>query len=329
MLTDPFGRRIAYLRFSVTDRCDLRCLYCLGEDVEFVPRAETLSLEEIETMSAAFVGLGIRRLRLTGGEPLVRRGIVGLVGRLTRHVTAGALDEVTLTTNGTQLARHAEGLAAAGMRRVNVSLDTLSPETYRRITRGGRLETVLDGIFTAKAAGLTVKINAVAMRGLIEHEIDRLIGWCGDHGFDLSLIEPMPLGETGGCRIAAPLPLGELRAALERRWTLRPASFRTGGPSRYLTVVETGGKLGLITPMTHGFCQTCDRVRITATGRLFPCLGHEDSVDLKPALRGGDPAVLAAAIRAAIGWKPLAHAFPLVTEPGREGLARGMNVTGG
>lgn len=329
MLIDPFGRHISYLRFSVTDRCDLRCRYCLGETVEFVPKAETLSLEEIDTLSAVFIGLGIRRLRLTGGEPLVRRGIVGLVERLGRHVTTGALDEVTLTTNGTLLAQHAAALWAAGVRRVNVSLDSLSPETYRHITRVGRLETVLAGIFAARNAGLAVKINALALRGLIENEIDHLLIWCGRHGFDLSLIEPMPFGETGGCRASTPLPLADLRRDLERRWTLQPDDFRTGGPSRYVRVRETGGKLGFISPITHGFCGTCDRVRVTVTGRLFPCLGHEESIDLKPVLRGGSTHDLERAIRAAIIAKPSHHIFPTLDHPMRPGLARGMNLTGG
>jgi len=325
MLTDPFGRRITSLRLSVTDRCDLRCHYCLGEAVQFVPKWQILSFEEIERLTDAFIGLGIRRVRLTGGEPLVRSGLVSLVARLTRHRAAGRLDEVTLTTNGTRLARHAEALRAAGLRRINVSLDSLSPETFRRITRVGRLETVLEGIAAARAVGLAVKINTLALPSLTEAEIDSLIAWCGTQGFALSLIEPMPLGETGPCRSPAARSLVELRREIARRWTLQPDDFRSGGPSRYVTVAETGGRLGFITPMTHGFCGACDRVRISATGHLFPCLGQAASVDLRPALRGGSEGALDLAIRAAIATKPQRHVF----SPEFSGLARRMNVTGG
>ena len=270
----------------------------------------------------------MRRIRLTGGEPLLRRGVVGLVDRLARHVAAGRLDEVTLTTNGTRLAALAAPLRAAGLTRVNVSLDSLSPAVFRRVTGGGDLGAVVEGVFAARAAGLAVRINAVALRGVVEHEVDRLIAWCGAHGFALSLIEPMPFGGAGGCRTAAPLPLDSLRAALAARWTLRPDPVGSAGPARYVTVAETGGRLGFITPLSHAFCHSCDRVRVSATGRLFPCLGHDRSVDLKPALRvGGCDLRLDAAIRAAVARKPARHPFSL--DAAGDGPMRAMNVTGG
>lgn len=315
MLIDPAGRPISYLRLSVTDRCDLRCVYCLGGAVQFVPRDRILSLEEIERAAAALIGLGIRRLRLTGGEPLLRRGLVGLAGRLAAH-RGGGLDELTLTTNGTRLAEHAAALAAAGVGRINVSLDALSPDSYRRVTGGGRVAPVLEGIAAARAAGLAVRVNALALRGLIETEIDSLLAWCGGHGCDLAVIEPMPFGGPG----LAPVPLAELRRSLEQRWTLRPDPFRSAGPARYVTVAETGGRLGFIAPISHGFCAGCNRLRLTATGALFPCLAAESSIDLRPALReGGD---LTATIRAAIAAKPAAA-------PGWPGSRRALNLTGG
>ncbi len=329
-MIDLFGRRISYLRFSVTDRCDLRCLYCMGEEVEFLPKSQALTLEEIERLAGAFIRLGVQKLRLTGGEPLVRRGIMGLIERLGGLVAAGALRELTLTTNGTQLARHAEALYASGIRRINVSLDTLNPETFRRITRMGTLAPVLEGIAAAKAAGLGVKINTVALKGINEADMESLVAWCGEHGLDMALIETMPLGDVGGCRTDQYLPLAVVRQRLERRFTLLPSDFQSGGPARYVTVAETGGRLGFITPMSHDFCGTCNRVRVTSTGSLYLCLGHDDSIDLRPLLRGSEADHgLEGAIRDAILAKPARHAFNFDDHSGRPALARHMNLTGG
>lgn len=329
-MIDPFGRHISYLRFSVTDRCDLRCFYCMGEDVRFSPKADILTLEEIERLCGTFIRLGVRKLRLTGGEPLVRRGIIGLIQRLGAHVAAGTLAELTMTTNGTQLAAHAHALAAAGMRRINVSLDTLSPALFHRISRNGDLDQVLNGIAAAKAAGLQVKINTVALRGLNEACIDGLIEWCGAEGFHMSLLETMPLGDIGTDRIDHYLPLGDLRQRLQQRWTLLPSEYQTGGPSRYVTVAETGGTLGFITPMTHDFCASCNRVRVTATGKLFTCLGSEDHMDLRPALRNAETEqTLDQAIAQAIGRKPQRHDFIIDPANARPAVARHMHVTGG
>ena len=323
MLTDPFQRPVTYLRVSVTDRCDLRCTYCMAEDMTFLPKAEILSLEELETLCGAFVSAGVTKLRITGGEPLVRRGVTGLIARLGQRLGHG-LDELTLTTNGTQLARHAEALAAAGIRRINVSLDTLDPDRFARLTRWGKLDQVLAGIFAAKAAGLAIKINAVALRAENEDEFDDMIAWCGRHGFDLCVIETMPMGEIGNeNRVSQYLPLSLVRARLARRWTLDESDYRTGGPARYATVRETGRKLGFITPLTHNFCEDCNRVRLTVTGTLFLCLGQEDAADLRGPLRRGED--LAGAIEEAISRKPKGHDF----EIGRRGVGRFMSVTGG
>ncbi len=291
---DPFQRPVTYLRVSVTDRCDLRCVYCMAEDMTFLPKAEILSLEELETLCASFVAAGVRKLRITGGEPLVRRGVTGLIARLGGLLGHG-LDELTLTTNGTQLARHADALAAAGVRRINVSLDTLDAERFTRLTRWGRLDRVLDGVFAARAAGLAVKINTVALAGENEDELDAMVEWCGREGFDLCLIETMPMGEVGEPgRMSQYLPLSLVRARLARRWTLDESAYRTGGPARYVTVRETGRRLGFITPLTHNFCEDCNRVRLTVTGTLFMCLGQEDAADLRGPLaarrgcQGGD-----------------------------------------
>ena len=329
-MIDPLGRHITYLRFSVTDRCDLRCLYCLGDDVEFLPKPQTLSLEEIDRLCGAFIRLGIRKLRLTGGEPLVRRGIMGLLESLGRHVAAGDLDELTLTTNGTQLARFADGLRAAGMRRINVSLYTLSPATFRRITPVGDLGRIVDGILAARQAGLAVKINMVALKGINDGEIDGMIRWCGDLGFDLSLIETMPLGDVGGTRTHLYLPLGEVRRRLEAGWTLLPCDHRSGGPARYVTVGETGRRLGFITPMSHDFCGGCNRVRVTGDGRLFPCLGRDHAVDLRPLVRGRESdRGLEERIVAAVAAKPPGHLFTFDPRDGHPILGRAMNLTGG
>lgn len=328
-MIDPFGRQVSYLRVSVTDRCDLRCVYCMAEDMTFLPKAELLSLEELERLCGAFVRKGVRKIRLTGGEPLVRRGVMELVRGLGGLVAAGALDELTLTTNGTQLAKHAEGLAAAGIRRINVSLDTLDPAKFAGISRWGRLEQVLDGIMAAKAAGLHVKINAVALKGVNEDEYDRMVEWCGGHGFDLCLIETMPLGEIHADRTEQYLPLSTVRARLEQNWRLEPSDYRTGGPARYWRVGETGGRVGFITPMTHNFCESCNRVRVTCTGTLYMCLGQEDATDLRAPLRASEgDHLLEAAIDAAIARKPKGHDF-FIDRGAAPALGRHMSVTGG
>jgi cyclic pyranopterin phosphate synthase len=329
-LVDPHGRAITYLRVSVTDRCDFRCRYCMPEHQAFLPKRDILTLEELDRICSAFVRLGVRKIRLTGGEPLVRRNIMWLFRRLARHLADGALTELTLTTNGSQLARHAAGLAACGVRRVNVSLDTLDPERFRAITRRGDLQQVLAGIEAAARAGLHIKINTVAVRGFNEDELPRLITWAHDRGFDITLIETMPLGEIGGVRADQYLPLSEVRARLERRWTLKPLDFTTGGPSRYVRVKETGGRLGFITPLSAHFCDSCNRVRLTATGTLYLCLGQDDAADLRTPVRlSRDDGFLEQAIREAIGHKPRGHEF-VISEEGTKGvLLRHMNVTGG
>lgn len=329
-MIDPFGRHVSYLRVSVTDRCDFRCHYCMSEDMTFLPKRDVLTLEELDRLCSAFVRKGVRKIRLTGGEPLVRRGIMSLIENLGRHLRSGGLDELTLTTNGSQLARHAEDLVANGIRRINVSLDTLDGEKFARITRWGKLDKVLVGIRAAKAAGLAIKINAVAVRGFNDDELDRLLAWCGEHDFDLTLIETMPLGDIGGERADQYLPLSEVRERLEKTWSLVDIPYSSGGPARYVEVGETGRKLGFITPMTHNFCESCNRVRLTCTGTLYMCLGQDDATDLRAPLRAseGDD-MLEAAIDEAIGRKPKGHDF--VIERGRSGpaVARHMSVTGG
>jgi cyclic pyranopterin phosphate synthase len=330
-MIDPFGRSISYLRVSVTDRCDFRCVYCMSEDMTFLPKAEILTLEELDRLASVFIGLGVKKLRLTGGEPLVRRNILWLFRALGRHLETGALDELTLTTNGSQLAKYAQELKDAGVKRLNVSLDTLDAAKFKAITRWGRFEQVIDGIAAAKAAGLQVKLNAVALKGVNDDEFDRLIAWCGEEGFDLTLIEVMPLGEVGsGTRVDQYLPLSMVRADLRKRWTLDESDYRTGGPARYYTVRETGGRLGLITPMTHNFCESCNRVRLTCTGTLFMCLGQEDAADLRAPLRAAESdAPVEAAIRAAIDRKPKGHDFIIDRRHDRPAVSRHMSVTGG
>ena len=328
-LIDPFGRAITYLRVSVTDRCDLRCTYCMAEDMSFLPKADVLSLEELERLALAFVRLGTRKLRLTGGEPLVRRDVIRLFQRLGTQLRQG-LDELTLTTNGTQLSKYAHDLAAAGVRRVNVSMDTLDPGAFTRITRWGRLPQVLDGIAAATAAGLHVKINTVALRGENEDELGDMLAWCGDHGHDLCLIETMPLGDVAGDRTDHYLPLSLVRSRLQQRFTLTPSSYVTGGPARYYDVAETGGRIGFITPLTHNFCESCNRVRLTCTGTLYLCLGQEDQADLRRVLRSGvDDAGLDDAIRAAIAIKPLGHDFVIDRRGAAPAVQRHMSLTGG
>jgi cyclic pyranopterin phosphate synthase len=333
-VVDPFGRAITYLRVSVTDRCDFRCVYCMAEDMSFLPKADILTLEELDRACSAFVRMGVRKLRLTGGEPLVRRNVMSLVRSLSRHLRAGALEELTLTTNGSQLPRFAQELADCGVRRVNVSLDTLDPARFEAVTRWGRLDRVLEGIAAAKAAGLAVKVNAVALRGVNDGEFDRLIRWCGEEGHDLTLIEVMPLGDIdgnggGGARADQYLPLSEVRADLETRWTLRDIDYRTGGPARYVEVAETGRRLGFITPHTHNFCESCNRVRLTCTGTLYMCLGQEDAADLRAPLRASEgDGPLEAAIRDAVARKPKGHDFVIDRRRG-PAVARHMSVTGG
>jgi cyclic pyranopterin phosphate synthase len=329
IMIDPFGRAITYLRISVTDRCDFRCVYCMAEDMNFLPKRDLLSLEELERLASAFVRLGVRKLRLTGGEPLVRRGVMALVNRLGLQIGHG-LDELTLTTNGSQLARHAEDLVAAGVKRINVSIDTLDEAKFAAITRWGRLPQVLDGVMAAKAAGLRIKINAVALKGVNEDEFATMLAWCGEHGFDLCLIETMPLGEIDGDRMDQYLPLSVVRSRLARSWTLEPSHYVTGGPARYFDVAETGTRLGLITPLTHNFCEGCNRVRLTCTGTLYMCLGQDDAADLRGVMRASDDdSVLEDAIRAAIARKPKGHDFVIDRAHDRPAVARHMSVTGG
>ncbi|MBW7852050.1 MAG: GTP 3',8-cyclase MoaA [Rhodospirillales bacterium] len=329
-MIDPFGRRITYLRVSVTDRCDLRCVYCMAEDMTFLPKAEILSLEELERLCGAFIRLGVRKIRLTGGEPLVRRNIMSLINTLGREVADGALDELTLTTNGTQLSKHAAGLAAAGVRRINVSLDTLDAAKFKAITRWGDMAKVLDGLAAAKDAGLAVKINTVALKGVNEDEFDRLVEWCGAQGFDLTFIETMPMGDVDGDRTDQYLPLSLVRHHLAQRWTLTDSDHRTGGPARYVDVAETGRRIGFITPMTHNFCESCNRVRITCTGTLYMCLGQDDAADLRAPLRASEgDETLARAIEAAIARKPQGHDFIIDRRHNKPTIARHMNVTGG
>jgi len=327
LLVDRFGRKMTYLRLSVTDRCDLRCRYCLPEHVRFQPRTELLTLEELALLSEAFIRRGVRKLRLTGGEPLVRRDVIELFRALSRHLDSGALNELTLTTNGTQLARFADDLAACGVARVNVSLDTLSPDRYRAITRFGDISRVMAGLDAAQAAGLRVKLNAIATRGAFEAEVDTLICFAHRRGMDLTLIEEMPMGETGRDRRGSFLPLDTLHAELAERWTLTPSPQKTGGPARYLRVEETGGTLGLISPMSCNFCAGCNRLRVSATGLLYPCMGNEGAVDLKDALRNA-PERLGALIHSALDHKPRGHSFDAdaLTAPT---LPRHMSALGG
>ena len=328
-MIDPFGRAITYLRVSVTDRCDLRCVYCMAEDMRFMPKSEVLSLEELDRLCTAFIRLGTRKIRITGGEPLVRRDVQLLFQRLGERLGQG-LDELTLTTNGTQLAKQAEALAAAGVRRVNVSLDTLDPAQFTAITRWGRIERVLEGIAAAKAAGLHVKINAVALKGVNEDEISDMLAWAGGHGHDLCLIETMPMGDITGDRTDQYLPLSLVRARLRTRWTLTESAHRTGGPARYFDVAETGTRVGFITPMTHNFCESCNRVRLTCTGTLYMCLGQDDAADLRGVLRAGaGDGELDDAIREAISRKPKGHDFIIDRRSPAPAVARHMSLTGG
>ncbi|GAB4391275.1 MAG: GTP 3',8-cyclase MoaA [Kiloniellaceae bacterium] len=329
-MIDPYGRAVTYLRVSVTDRCDFRCNYCMAEDMTFLPKAEILSLEELDRVCSAFVRQGVKKLRMTGGEPLVRRDIMKLFRSLSRHLDSGDLEELTLTTNGSQLARFAHELADCGVKRVNVSLDTLDPDKFAAITRWGKLDKVMAGLEAAKQAGLSIKINAVALKGVNDDEVDRLIAWCGDEGFDLTFIEVMPMGEIGELRIDQYWPLSMLRAQIAESWTLEEIDYRTGGPARYCRVKETGGRLGFITPMTHNFCESCNRVRLTCTGTLYMCLGQEDAADLREPLRmAEDDGPLEQAIMEAIGRKPKGHDFIIDRRRKQPAVSRHMSVTGG
>ncbi len=329
-LVDPFARTISYLRVSVTDRCDFRCVYCMSENMAFLPKADLLTLEEFDRLCSAFVARGVRKLRLTGGEPLVRRGIMTLFASLSRHLKSGALEELTLTTNGSQLGKYAAELRGHGVERVNVSLDTLDPDKFRVITRWGDLGQVMAGIDAAQAAGLKVKINAVALKGVNEDELTDLAEWAHGRGMDLTLIEVMPLGEIGDDRLTQYLPLSMARARLAERFTMDEIDHRTGGPARYVRVRETGGRLGFITPLTHNFCESCNRVRVTCTGTLFMCLGQEDAADLRTPLRASESdGALHAAIDAAVARKPRGHDFVIDRRSRRPALSRHMSVTGG
>jgi len=329
-LIDPFGRAISYLRVSVTDRCDFRCVYCMSEDMTFLPKQDLLTLEELDRLCSAFVRRGVRKLRITGGEPLVRRDIMTLFRSLSRHLESGALEELTVTTNGSQLARHAADLAACGVKRINVSLDTLDPAKFKSITRWGDLDKVMAGLDAAQAAGLAVKINAVALKGVNEDEIEALVDWSHGRDMDITFIEVMPLGDIEPARFDQYWPLSDVRARLGRRFTLDPIDYRTGGPARYVRSRETGGRIGFITPLTHNFCESCNRVRLTCTGTLYMCLGQEDAADLRAPLRASESDErLMQAIAEAISRKPKGHDFVIDRTTARPAVGRHMSVTGG
>jgi cyclic pyranopterin phosphate synthase len=328
-MIDPFGREVSYLRVSVTDRCDFRCVYCMSEEMEFLPKADVLSLEELDRLCGAFIAKGVRKLRITGGEPLVRRDIMLLFKSLSRYLESGALEELTLTTNGSQLPRYADELVSHGVRRINVSVDSLDPEKFRRITRRGDLAQVLKGIAAAKKAGLKIKINTVALKGVNDDEIDKLVWWCGEQGFDLTFIETMPMGDIEGDRTDHYLSSTIIRDKIERSWTLEDIDDRTGGPARYVSVLETGRRIGFITPLSHNFCESCNRVRLTCTGMLYMCLGQMDNADLRKPLRQSESDdLLKAAIDEAIGRKPKGHDF-VIGRNLEPSVARHMSVTGG
>jgi cyclic pyranopterin phosphate synthase len=329
-MIDPFGRSVSYLRVSVTDRCDFRCVYCMPEHMTFLPKADVLSLEELDRLCTAFIGKGVNKLRLTGGEPLVRRDVIKLFRSLGRHLETGALKELTLTTNGSQLARFAPELVQCGVKRVNVSVDTLDADKFRKITRWGDLNKVIAGVDAAQEAGLKIKINVVALRGVNENEISELIAWAHGRGMDITLIETMPMGDIDGDRTEQYLPLSLVKANLAKHFTMDSLDDRTGGPARYVRVRETGGRLGFITPLSHNFCESCNRVRLTCTGMLYMCLGQDDSADLRAPLRASsDDAVLDAAIDEAIGRKPKGHDFIIDRRHNRPAVGRPMSLTGG
>jgi cyclic pyranopterin phosphate synthase len=329
-MIDPFGRAVTYLRVSVTDRCDFRCTYCMSENMTFLPKKDLLTLEELNRLCSAFIAKGVRKLRLTGGEPLVRKNVMFLIRELGQHVHAGTLDELTLTTNGSQLSKFAAELADSGVRRINVSLDTLDPDKFKQITRWGELARVMEGIDAAQAAGIHVKINAVALKGFNDAEIPDMMRWAHGRGMDLTLIETMPMGEIDEDRTDHYMPLSEMRDRLAEQFSLSDIAYKTGGPARYVEVAETGGRLGLITPMTHNFCESCNRVRLTCTGTLYMCLGQNDAADLRTALRASeDDAYLSAVIDEAITRKPKGHDFIIDRTRNKPAVARHMSVTGG
>ncbi|WP_457937271.1 GTP 3',8-cyclase MoaA [Mesorhizobium sp. 10J20-29] len=329
-MIDPFGRTVSYLRVSVTDRCDFRCTYCMAENMAFLPKKDLLTLEELDRLCTVFVEKGVKKLRLTGGEPLVRKNIMHLVRQLSRHLESGALEELTLTTNGSQLTRFAPELVDCGVKRINISIDTLDADKFHAITRWGNLDKVLEGIDAAQAAGLHVKLNAVALKGFNDTEMPELMRWAHGRGADLTVIETMPLGEIDEDRTDQYMPLSLLRAQLEEQFTLTDIPFKTGGPARYVEVKETGGRLGFITPMTHNFCESCNRVRLTCTGTLYMCLGQEDAADLRAPLRASEGnELLSQAIDEAIGRKPKGHDFIIDRRTSRPAVSRHMSVTGG
>ena len=329
-MIDPYGRSISYLRVSVTDRCDFRCVYCMAENMTFLPKKDLLTLEELDRLCSVFISKGVRKLRLTGGEPLMRKNILSFIRSLSRHLQTGALEELTLTTNGSQMARFAPELYDCGIRRVNISLDTLRPDRFKAITRWGDFGQVIAGIDAARAAGMAVKINAVALKGVNEDEIEEMMVWAHERGMDLTLIETMPLGDIDGDRTDQYLPLSIVRARLMDRWTLDDIPYKTGGPARYMQARETGGRLGFITPLTHNFCESCNRVRITCTGTLYMCLGQEDAADLRAPLRMSEGnALLEAAIDEAISRKPKGHDFIIDRRHNKPAVSRHMSMTGG
>ena len=329
-MIDPFGREVSYLRVSVTDRCDFRCVYCMSENMTFLPKADVLSLEELDRVCSAFIENGVKKLRLTGGEPLVRRNIMSLFKNLSRHLVSGDLTELTLTTNGSQLEKYASALVDCGIKRINVSLDSLNADKFKKLTRWGDMNKVLTGISAAKAAGLAVKINTVALKNFNEDEIEDLIRWCGNEGHDMTLIETMPLGDIEGDRVEQYLPLSKVRTELEKNFTLIDIGHKTGGPARYVSVKETGGMLGFITPLTHNFCEGCNRVRLTCTGTLYMCLGQDDAADLRTPLRASESnALLNEAIVEAISRKPKGHDFVIDRAGQDPAVTRHMSVTGG
>lgn len=329
-LVDTFGRHISYLRVSVTDRCDFRCVYCMSENMSFLPKRDLLSLEELDRVCTAFVDRGVRKLRITGGEPLVRKNIMWLFKALSRHLNSGALEELTLTTNGSQLKKYAADLAACGVKRVNVSIDSLDESRFKAITRWGDLKVVLEGMDAAEKAGLKLKINAVALKGVNEDELETMVRFAHDRGADITFIEAMPMGDIGGNRVDQYLPLSIVRARLLNHFTLEDSAFKTGGPARYVTVKETGGRLGFITPMTHNFCESCNRVRLTCTGTLYMCLGQDDKADLREPLRSDvTDGSLHLAIDRAIAAKPKGHDFIIDRRTSKPSVSRHMSVTGG
>ncbi|MGH1353057.1 MAG: GTP 3',8-cyclase MoaA [Methyloligellaceae bacterium] len=328
-LIDPFGRPVSYLRVSVTDRCDLRCVYCMAENMTFLPRKDLLTLEELERLCETFMEKGVRKIRLTGGEPLVRKNIMSLIENLGKHI-GNDLEELTITTNGTQLKRFSDDLYRHGVRRINVSLDTRNPEKFAKLTRWGDVQVVLDGIEAAQKSGLKVKINMVALKDSNEYEIEDMLEWCHDKGMDLTLIETMPMGDISEDRVDQYLPLSTVRERLEQKWTLSDNPYKTGGPARYVDIKETGGRLGFITPMSHNFCESCNRVRLTCTGTLYMCLGQDDAADLRAPLRASESnELLSAAIDEAIGRKPKGHDFIIDRETKAPAVSRHMSVTGG